>query len=514
LNIGSLSAKLTAYDAGFSSTLAKAQKQATTFNSAVTGAVAGAAASITNSLLGSVSSGFAYISKIAEDADAVRKAAQSIGVTTDALSSLQYTASLAGLGAEEVTDSLSRMQRVLGDAAAGSTSAKASVAGLGLSLDKLLNESPIDAFGDIADALNALPTAAARASAANDIFGRSYAKLLPLLSGGSKGLREAADEAGRLGVATKQLDAENIEQFLDALTRIRAAVDGFARSGFGLIVSGIKSIYDSLAQMVPLLDLITNQVIGMGKVSNILTNLPMRLGVIAVSAPEIAGGVVEGLVGASRGADGVVREINNAVAAADAAAKAIEGIAKAQNSIGKFELPSSATSAVAGLSDVARILDGLQNDLDSLNTSKLGMVVQQLTMAGASGDELSRAVEIMNKADLTRFSNSVRDALKTPADTFREMIEQLADAVAQGFLTADQASTFAASKITGSDGGGPAQSPGLLLANSAQAQLFQFSAGKKPVEDQQLAAQKQMVATLKQIEKNTDFADDGDYSGL
>lgn len=542
MQIGSLNAKLTASDAGFSAALAKATIHVHRFENAV-GAVAGVSATLSEKAFNGLSSGITYLSKIAEEADATIKTARAIGITADELSRLQYAGKLAGLTADDVSDALSRMGRTLGDAAEGNKQAIDAVTGLGLNLQTLINESPVDAFGEIADAINKLPTASQKAAAANNLFGRSYAQLMPLLQGGSADMKALADESDRLGITTKHIEAQNIEQFLDAMTRVKETMGGIARSGFSLFIDGLHATYDAMAQYGPLLDTLTDKWLGLGKASNFFQNLPMR-GLLGLTGGLMSLGKVwnsleaamtmNGAMGTQGGkgaqkvidankklTDGIVSVkdgVMGGVAAADA-------IAKAQNALDKLH----SGSGVAGwnqpampiskeeldrIKELNDVIGNLNEELTGLQIGKVGVLAGKLASLGASGEQIQQAIDTFNQIDMTRFSQSVIDAIKTPAESFQEMIDKLQEAVNQGFLTADQAATFATSKITEGGKSQPTASPALLLANSAQAQLFAFNSGKKPVEDQQLAAQKQMVASLQKIERNTDFANDGEYSGL
>src|SRR5689334_14842297 len=62
--------------------------------------------------------------------DATTKLAQSLGVTTESLSKLQYAAGQSGVESEQLTVALGKMTKILGEAQAGGKSANAAISAL------------------------------------------------------------------------------------------------------------------------------------------------------------------------------------------------------------------------------------------------------------------------------------------------------------------------------------------------------------------------------------------------
>lgn len=162
----------------------------------------------------------AAVKSTADYADGLGKLAQVAGVTTQAMSELAYAGSLSNASNEEVAKAL---QKIGADATAGGK--KLSEFGIEVrNIDGSLKSSD-QLLREFADRLAALPTPSERSSAAIKLLGEEGAKLVPLLSGGSRGLKDMADEAQRFGKVVTDDAAKAAAEFNDNLTRIAAAAD-------------------------------------------------------------------------------------------------------------------------------------------------------------------------------------------------------------------------------------------------------------------------------------------------
>lgn len=167
-----------------------------------------------------------FVQEAFQSIDAVAKLSDRLNIATEDLVSLQFAADLSGVSAEDLTGALGKMTAKLGELQAGSAEARRMFAGLGVDVQALEGAGGGEAFGMIADAINALPTAAQRAAAAVDLFGKSGQGLLPLLAEGSAGFGRFREEADRLGITFSRVDARMVEAANDALSRAWTSVKG------------------------------------------------------------------------------------------------------------------------------------------------------------------------------------------------------------------------------------------------------------------------------------------------
>lgn len=149
-----------------------------------------------NAAINKVKSSFAEL-------DTAGKAADRLGVTTETLTGLQHAANLAGVSAEQLQSSLEFM---------------------------LKKGFAVDQLGRMADEMVAISDPMQRMQWIIERFGRSGAGMINVLGAGSKGLRDMADDAQRLGLTFSRLDAAKVEAANDAFARIGLAIKGVSNS--------------------------------------------------------------------------------------------------------------------------------------------------------------------------------------------------------------------------------------------------------------------------------------------
>jgi len=123
----------------------------------------------------------AGIGRMALAMDDVVDAADKMGVSARTYQQWSVVMRTTGGSVDSVRTSMVRMEKAIGEAAAGSKAAQAAMEGLGLSVRDLLALSPEAQFREVAKALADIPSGALRTKLALDILGRGAADLRPLL---------------------------------------------------------------------------------------------------------------------------------------------------------------------------------------------------------------------------------------------------------------------------------------------------------------------------------------------
>jgi hypothetical protein len=149
--------------------------------------------------------------------DQIAKMSARTGVSVEALSELGFAAEQSGSDLETIEKGLRTMQRVLGDAAQGSTMAQEALTTLGLSFDDLKDLTPEQQFKLLADRLSRIEDPTLRAAAAMKVFGKSGTQLLPLLANGAAGIEALQAQARNLGLTISSTDAKKAEELNDQL---------------------------------------------------------------------------------------------------------------------------------------------------------------------------------------------------------------------------------------------------------------------------------------------------------
>ncbi len=101
-----------------------------------------------------------------------------------------------------------------------------------------------DVIFDVADQFAAMPNGVAKTALAIKLFGKSGADLIPLLNGGSAGLREMGEEAERLGFVLDQNTGSAAEAFNDKLTRIGAVFEGLSNKLMVAVLPALNYLAD------------------------------------------------------------------------------------------------------------------------------------------------------------------------------------------------------------------------------------------------------------------------------
>ena len=202
--------------------------------------VAGAAATASMVALG-------YAVKGAVDhADEIGKLSQKVGVSVEALSRMEYAASLADVSIESLGTGLRKLGQNMSELANGGIGpARTALDALGVSVvganGKLLSSDLV--FGQIADRFSHMEDGAEKTAIAVALFGKGGSELIPMLNEGASGLQSLYDEADRLGITLNGRTTAGAEAFNDSLTRVQATFQGIINR----IAQGVMPALEGLA---------------------------------------------------------------------------------------------------------------------------------------------------------------------------------------------------------------------------------------------------------------------------
>lgn len=146
------------------------------------------------------------------------------GASVEALSELQYAASLAGVSTEALEKSYRNLGKTLVAAQDGSLEAIQSLGELGLTASDVLGLSIDKQFDLIADRISSIEDPLIRSTMAMKLFGKGGTEILPLLNDGSKGMAELRERARALGLTISTDAAKAADEFGDSLDTLWATV--------------------------------------------------------------------------------------------------------------------------------------------------------------------------------------------------------------------------------------------------------------------------------------------------
>jgi len=217
----------------------------------------------------------ASVRSFARTGDVLEKMSRRTGVSVEALSELGFAAEQSGADLQTLENGVRVMQRSINDAERGLSTATEAFADLGLTWQGLRTLSPEEQFKRIADALSRIEDPSKRAAVAQQIFGRSGTRLLPLLEDGAKGIEALQEQARSLGLTVSGEAAKDAALLTDTLNIL-----------FRTLKQGVFVIGSALApEVVRLSNMVSRVVVT-------TTDWVKRNKALVVSAAKIAAAVV------------------------------------------------------------------------------------------------------------------------------------------------------------------------------------------------------------------------------
>jgi hypothetical protein len=186
------------------------------------------------SVAGAATALVSLIKNAINTADEMYMMSQKVGISVESLSTLKYAADLSDVSLESLQTSLGKLSKNIFDFTQGAGEAKDAF--------RILDITTVDVTGkiktadqvmlEVADRFEMMEDGSVKTALAMKLFGRSGAELIPMLNGGSKGIRELQDEAKALGLEISERTAKAAEEFNDNFTRL-----GYAMSGVGIQIA-------------------------------------------------------------------------------------------------------------------------------------------------------------------------------------------------------------------------------------------------------------------------------------
>lgn len=204
-----------------------------------------------NAVVGLGAVAFASLVKSTLDAGgALFDLAQKLNISTEALGALDYAAQQLGVSTNAMHNSLSILTRKLGEAQTGSKSARQAFANLGIDFQQLLGLPVEQQFLGIVDALNKIPGAEQRASAAAAIFGKSSKEMTALIAAGSTEISRFGDEAAKAGILVSTETAAAMDNASDSIARFQQAWAGLKMNIVGDYAPEIELALDGIGMSI------------------------------------------------------------------------------------------------------------------------------------------------------------------------------------------------------------------------------------------------------------------------
>jgi len=194
---------------------------------------------------------FAALVKGAIDsADELNKLSQKIGISVEALSTLQFAAQLSDVGLDTLKTGLKGLSANLTEARAGLGEGAALFQALGISVEDSAGnlKSSDTILLEIADRFASFEDGATKTALAVKLFGKSGMDMIPFLNQGSSGIRALMQEAERLGLKLSTETAQAAEAFNDNLTALKASTSGLGITLATELLAPLRVVTDAIRE--------------------------------------------------------------------------------------------------------------------------------------------------------------------------------------------------------------------------------------------------------------------------
>lgn len=299
--------------------------------------------------------------KAGEVGNTIDKQSQRLGMTTTAYQEWSYILSQNGADISTLTMGMRTLINQIDGLKNGSKSATKAFNQLGLTFADLNGLTGEEQFSLVIERLQGIEDETTRNAIANDVLGRSYMQLIPLLNQSSdsvENLRQRAHDTNQL------MSDEGIQaavDYTDAIDTLQRSFEGFKNNIGGEILPGITEIIDGITDLINGVE---------GAEDKITKGIEDTLKSVENIAPKV-GKLLNKVVDA---AGDKAPEILHAIAQA-----IIDGLPKISDALLKLipiivqtiadMLPDIGTAAATIITEIFRVL--IENLTDAENTARL-----------------------------------------------------------------------------------------------------------------------------------------------
>jgi len=234
--------------------------------------------------------------------DEIDKESQKLQISSDLYQKLGYAMEMSRSSIEDVKKGVMNITSALAGMANGTEDADKKFAAIGVSLTDAEGnfKSTENVLLDTIDALASMEDETARNAAANEIFGKGYSELLPLLNSGSEGIRDLMNEAEDYGMVMGEDAVKASADFSDALERLKGTFEGLKNGAMGELLPALTDIVNGISSVL------AGDMSGTDKIATGITDLLAKLrekipeivsfvGDIALAVVQAAPSILESL---------------------------------------------------------------------------------------------------------------------------------------------------------------------------------------------------------------------------
>ncbi len=182
----------------------------------------------------------------------IERTAVQLGISTDKVQAFQFAAKSLGLEADQLLNSMGRLQVTQQAAASGSAQGAAAFSAMGVSVKDSNGQmkSADDLLTDVAEGIKGVKDPSKQAAIAVQLFGRQGRQLLPLLKEGREGVEGLAEEFKQLGGGYTKEAIEQAKKFEKQSARLGSAWTGLKSVALQALLPILTSIINGMTKAV------------------------------------------------------------------------------------------------------------------------------------------------------------------------------------------------------------------------------------------------------------------------
>lgn len=400
--------------------------------------------------------------------DALGKTADRLGVAVEDLQALHFSAEQSGISIPTLEMALQRMTRRVAEAGQGTGEAVKALKELGIEADSLSKMSVNEQLEVLADALQGVTSEGDKVRLAMKLFDSEGVKLLTMLQNGSKGLKEYADEADKLGFIIDRQMIGMMERANDSMNKVARASQGVKNVITTALAPAITVVVDNF------LDWATEGEGARGMLENLhsaIISVLQAVDVLNIALKTSASGwgllgqtavvVAEGLFGTAEGAEKANKKLLEMSSTAD---KAFTNLVK-----GFYDGEGLAGEYVEQLGIITVSTDKVTNSTTNMNKALGGTAkkVKDVKVELTDTQKFLEDVQRTSSNGMTSMFMQWQDGALNFRDTMRNVLNDISAQLFQTFV-ANQAVSF----IGGLFGGGAGGSFSSVLGSFANGGAF------------------------------------------
>lgn len=181
--------------------------------------------------------------------DNIDKQSQRLGMSAEAYQEWDYVLSQNGGSVDTLTTGINKLNNLLDDAKNGSKSATETFKRLGLSVEEVAGMSQEERFNALIAALQGMEDESERNAAANDILGKSYTNIIPLLNSTEEATQALKQKAHDTNMIMSDEAVASAVAYTDAMDTLQRSFTGFTNQLGAELLPGLTEIIKGITDV-------------------------------------------------------------------------------------------------------------------------------------------------------------------------------------------------------------------------------------------------------------------------